>query len=144
MQEQNYKNHRRLVPLFHIVLGLLVFTTFVLSIINLVNQIKHNGSLLSPIILIGVTTAGILTAWYTRSFAATVQDRAIRAEENFRYFVRTGKALDPHLTMSQIIALRFAPDEEFDTLAKRAVTESLSNDQIKQAITHWRADNHRI
>ena len=48
-----------------------------------------------------------------RAFPLAVQDRAIRAEENLRYFSLTGKLLDKGLTMSQIIALRFADDNEF-------------------------------
>jgi len=78
-----------------------------------------------------------------RSFALKAQDRAIRAEENLRHFVLTGKMLDKNLTILQIIALRFAPEEEFATLTERAVKENLTNDQIKQAIKNWKADNHR-
>jgi hypothetical protein len=73
-----------------------------------------------------------------------VQDRAIRAEEKLRYFVLTGKPLDSRLRMGQIIALRFASDEELPTLARRAAEESLTPAQIKQAIQHWRADLRRV
>jgi len=46
--------------------------------------------------------------------------------------------------MQQIIALRFASDEEMVKLAKRAVDEALNNDEIKRAISNWRADHHRV
>ena len=81
--------------------------------------------------------------WYSRAFATTVQDRAIRAEENLRHFAVTGKLFDPRLTMGQIIALRFAPVEELLPLAKRAVEEKLSREDIKKSIKTWRADNYR-
>ena len=81
--------------------------------------------------------------WLMRAFPARVQDRAIRAEENLRHYVLTGKLLDPRLKVSQIIALRFADDEEFVELTKRAVEEGLTNDQIKKAIKKWKADHHR-
>jgi hypothetical protein len=42
-----------------------------------------------------------------------------------------------------IIALRFAPDEEFLALAGRAVDERLSREDIKKSIKTWRADNYR-
>jgi hypothetical protein len=58
--------------------------------------------------------------WYTRVFALRAQDRAIRAEENLRYFVLTGKLLPSNLRMGQIIALRFAPNEELIALVDRA------------------------
>jgi hypothetical protein len=78
-----------------------------------------------------------------RQFALKAQDRAIRAEENLRHFVMTGKLLDPRLTIRQIIGLRFASDEEFLELEKRAVEETLSEDDIKKAVKNWRADYYR-
>ena len=72
------------------------------------------------------------------------QDRAIRAEENLRHFAMTGKLLDSRLTIRQIIGLRFASDEEFILLAKKAVDENLSEDAIKRTIKVWRGDFHRV
>ena len=72
-----------------------------------------------------------------------VQDRAIRAEESLRYFILTGKPFDKKLQMNQIIALRFASDEEFELLVQKAVTENLSSIQIKQLIQNWRPDLDR-
>jgi hypothetical protein len=72
------------------------------------------------------------------------QDRAIRAEENLRHYVMTGKLLDPKLTVRQIIGLRFASDQEFVELAGRAVEENLSEDAIKKAVKNWRADTYRV
>jgi transcriptional/translational regulatory protein YebC/TACO1 len=45
--------------------------------------------------------------------------------------------------MGQIIALRFAPNEELIALVDRATKESLSAKDIKQAIQNWRPDYHR-
>lgn len=85
----------------------------------------------------------ILIFWYARVFALKAQDRAIRAEENFRHFILTGKPFDTKLRMGQIIALRFASDQEMPALAKKAVEENLSQKQIKESITNWRADYNR-
>ena len=94
--------------------------------------------------MILVSVVFIIYYIYTRAFALRAQDRAIRAEERLRHFQLTGQPLDPQLRMSQIIALRFASDAEFPVLAKKAVSENLSNRQIKQAINSWKADHYRV
>lgn len=81
--------------------------------------------------------------FYARIFALRAQDRAIRAEENFRHYLLTGKPLDKALQIRQIVALRFADDEELPELAVRAVKENLSQNAIKKAILKWKADHHR-
>jgi hypothetical protein len=86
----------------------------------------------------------LLVAAYTRLFPLKAQDRAIKAEENLRYFSMTGKLLPKELRVSQIIALRFASDEEFIALVERAVKENMKSKEIKQAIQHWRADHYRV
>ena len=107
MKEQNFKNHARLVPEFHILMLSITVTVIILSIINL-----FYGITLSSVMffLIGISS-GIGYA-KIRTFPIAVQDRAIRAEENLRYFTLTGKLFDRRLTTKQIIALRFASDEE--------------------------------
>jgi len=40
--------------------------------------------------------------------------------------------------------LRFASDEEFVALVDKAVTENLSEYDIKKAIKNWKADNERL
>jgi hypothetical protein len=85
----------------------------------------------------------VLMAWYLRTFALKAQDRAIRAEENFRYYLATGKVFPKELRMGQIIALRFASDDEFVALTAKTVAENLSNKQIKELIKNWKADHNR-
>lgn len=142
MAEQNFKNHARLVPMYHGVAFLLAFAGLIGSIINLCNH-HDAGNHYSAALLVVVFLVILLILWYARAFSLKAQDRAIRAEENFRHFIITGKPFDKKLTMAQIIGLRFASDEEFAELAKRAVDENLSQKQIKQAVKNWRADHHR-
>jgi hypothetical protein len=46
--------------------------------------------------------------------------------------------------MRQIIALRFAPNNEFVDLAHKAVQENMKASDIKKAIQNWKADNDRV
>ena len=138
MQEQNFKNHPRYVPEFHFVLLGIITTVVVLSVINIFKGV----SLLSVMFLL-IAISLFIAFFKIRRFPLAAQDRAIRAEENLRYFVLTGKLFDSSLTMSQIVALRFASDSELVGLTDKAVKEKLSNAAIKQAIQNWRADHHR-
>jgi Family of unknown function (DUF6526) len=142
MNNQNFKNHTRLVPMFHYVTFSLLLAVLVGGIVNLVNSAHEN--LYSASLLVVLTIAVIFTTFFARLFALKAQDRAIRAEENLRHFVLTGKLFDSRLRTSQIIALRFAPDEELLALAKRAVEENMDAKAIKMAIQNWKGDYHRV
>lgn len=64
-----------------------------------------------------------------------------------RYFELTGNsfsALEEKLKLSQIIALRFASDEELLALIDKTMKENLSNKDIKKAIKNWKADLMRV
>src|ERR1022692_875986 len=126
MKEQNFKNHSRYVPLFHFVMLGIVLTIIVLSVINI-----FSGITLSSIMFVLIAVSSLIGFLKIRRFPLAVQDRAIRAEENLRYFSLTGKLFDPRLTIEQVIALRFAPDNELVALADNAVKDNLSNKEIK-------------
>lgn len=143
MTEQNFKNHTRYVPMFHFVAFTAAVFPFVSSVIHFIKTIGDGSGRLHAAAMVSLTVAVILALWFARAFALKAQDRAIRAEERFRYYIATGKTLDSRLRMSQIIALRFAGDDEYVELAKRAVEENLSSKQIKEAIKNWKADNNR-
>ncbi len=136
---QNAKNHLRFFPPFH-------FFAIPLTVIGLglsIYQAIINPSLLCWLI----TLLFLLMAFanlFARTFSLKSQDRAIRTDEKLRYFILTGKPLPAALTSHQIIALRFASDEELVALAERAVGENLSSKEIKKTVLNWRADNYRI
>lgn len=142
MAEQHYKNHQQFVFTYHILTSLALIALLIGSIRNVIRSSAEN--LYSAWLLVLVSFILISLYIHSRAFALKAQDRAIRAEENLRHFVLTGKTLDSRLSMQQIIALRFASDEEFPSLAQRAVDGNLSNDAIKKHIKLWRADTHRV
>ncbi|QBP41093.1 DUF6526 family protein [Paenisporosarcina antarctica] len=144
MKSQDYKTHVRLHPLYHYVLLSLLLGTLIVSIINLVRSINSEDNVLQSILLLLMVASISITAILVRLYSMKIQDRAIRAEENLRHFVLTGKLLDPNLSNGQIIALRFADEKEFPTLSERAVKENLKPNEIKKAIVNWKADNNRV
>lgn len=144
MSQQNFKNHSRFVPL-HIAGYVIAGAILGMSVAKFWRSYSTGISgLLVPAILVLTAIVLIIALWYCRWFALRAQDKAIRAEENLRHFALTGKLLDSKLRMGQIVALRFAPDEEFISLAQRAVHENLGSRQIKQAIVNWKADYKRV
>ncbi len=142
MTEQNYKNHRRYVPAYHGITALLILAGLIGSIINFLRVPDENIYSASLLLIVFIVLCSLF--WFARRFALQAQDRAIRAEESLRHFILTGKPFDKQLRLGQIIALRFAADEEMPALAKRAVEEKLTQTQIKQAIQSWRVDYYRV
>ncbi len=143
MAEQSYKNHAQIVPLYHRVLFGLLLLILIGSVVNLTKSWGDSTRFYSASLIVALTIALVLTAFFARTFALRAQDRAIRAEEQLRHYVLTGKLLDPRLTMRQIVGLRFASNDEFVALAQRAADQGLTTDAIKQAVKQWRADLNR-
>ena len=141
---QNYSNHRQFVPMFHGVLFGILVLTLVGSVVNLAKSVGDHERLYSAALITVLVVCSLMLFIFCRTFALKAQDRAIRAEENLRHFVLTGKLLDPSLNIRQVIALRFAPDGEFVALAQRAAAQSMTPDAIKQAVKDWRADTYRV
>lgn len=142
MKEQNFKNHSRFVTGYHVVSTLLLCALLIGSIVNLVTSNHDNRYSASLLVL--STIVLLLIGFYTRTFALIAQDRVIKAEENLRYYLLTGKTLDAKLKVRQIIGLRFASDEEFPALVEKALKEKLSEKDIKKSIINWRPDYYRV
>lgn len=144
MSEQNYGNHSRYHVIHHFVIPIFIAALIGGSVINLKDALTKNESVYSASLICLVGPALLLMWMYYRSFALKAQDRAIRAEENFRHYILTGKPLDRRLRMGQIVALRFASDDELPALAKRTVDENLGGKAIKMSIKNWKEDNNRV
>jgi hypothetical protein len=139
--KQEYSNHRHAVPLYHFLTFAAMLALLVISIVYLF--MNWNSSLMLPFFLILLVLTLISVSFHCRSFALKAQDRAIRAEENLRYFILTGKRLNQDLSIKQIVALRFASDEEFVSLTAQAIEQNLKPDEIKKLVKNWRPDYHR-
>lgn len=144
MKEQNYSNHRRFVALFHGVAFPMIMLMIVSSVYYTIDAVGQGASMRLWLFFLIISIALLFVFFFARSFSLKAQDRAIRAEENFRHYILTGKPLDSRLTIRQIIGLRFASDEEFIELAKNAAEKGTSEEDIKKSIKNWKADNYRV
>jgi len=117
--------------------------TFIGAVVNLYHSIGNHDRLYSAALILVLVLCLMVTAVFARVLALKAQDRAIRAEENFRHYVLTGKPLDSKLSVRQIVALRFASDAELPQLASKAAQQDLKPDDIKRAVQNWRADLYR-
>jgi hypothetical protein len=141
--EQNFKNHSRFITAYHRVLALFLISGLIGSSVNLFESFGTDN-LYSASLLLLLFICCIMLYWFVRVFPLKAQDRAIRAEENFRHFILSGKPLPTGLRISQIVALRFASDEEFLELVQKALTENMTNKAIKLMIKNWKPDYHRV
>jgi predicted ABC-type exoprotein transport system permease subunit len=145
---QNYKNHTRYNKAFHFVMMPLLLLNFIFSFVLFFHHHHHHPH--HPYIAawwIVMSFVLILMAGNARTSALKVQDRVIRLEERMRLASLLPAAehtIIASLTTGQLIALRFASDDELPALAHRALAENLSRKQIKQAIVAWRPDHHRV
>lgn len=142
MAEQSFKNHSKYVPLYHFYGTVLLVCILIGSVINIVRSKPEN--VYSAWLILALSILSLLIAFFARSFALKAQDRAIRAEENFRHYLLTGKPFPEGIRLRQVIALRFASDDEFVQLTQEAVQEKLEPNAIKERIKVWKADYSRL
>jgi len=144
MAEQNYSNHTQIVTPFHKVLVPMAALIFIGSLVNLYQSLGDHSRLYSASLITAISVALLLASFLSRIFPLKAQDRAIRAEENLRHYVLTGKLLDSRLAPLQVVALRFASDAELPELARKAAEKNMSPKEIKVAIKTWRPDTYRV
>ena len=139
---QSYASHRKFVPGFH-------FVTFGILAINLGWRLWQAFRAFSFESALGAAVAAalVLLAWYARIFVLTVQDRVIRLEERLRVERLLPADLRDRcagLTKSQLIALRFASDEELPELVNAILDGSITGrEEIKKRVRNWRPDHLR-
>lgn len=143
MAAQNYSNHTKFAPSFHFV----SFPAAALVLAYFGNRLFDDPNLANGA-MVGLALVSLSALLHSRLFAMGVQDRVIRLEERLRLRDVLPDAYRPRiaeLTTAQLIALRFASDEELPPLVERVLAGEFANTkEIKQAVQHWRADHQRI
>jgi hypothetical protein len=141
-ETQSLKNHARLDPFFHI----FIFALYLLNLVYAGFHLYRQTSLSSGWYLV-LSMAAIVPIVKLRNYPLKVQDRVIRLEERLRLqslAPQQWHAQISRLNEGQLIALRFAGDDEVVELAKQALEHNLGRKQIKERIKNWRADDWRV
>lgn len=140
MAEQSFQNHAHR-PTQTLLAGVFAL----LALIFIILTMGFGRDWRDWAILMTVLAVFVLTS-ISRAYIVRLQDRIIMLEVKVRAAELLAAGQDAQLmklSSKQIVALRFASDEEFGALLDRAVRESLSPKDIKAAVKHWRADPHR-
>jgi Family of unknown function (DUF6526) len=142
---QSLKNHTRWNPPFHFFVLPMLLLNFIFMIYITVHewpryQHTHLWSIVMAVVF-------FLMAGLSRDSALKAQDRVIRAEERLRLHAllpAEDRAHINELSVQQLIALRFASDDELPALFRKTLTQNLEPKAIKQSIVNWRGDYHRV
>jgi hypothetical protein len=140
---QTFANHTRWQPPFHFFVAPVMLLNVFWAVIHFYKEPdRYNGW------WIVVSLALLVLTFMVRLNPLKAQDRIIRLEERLRYQTILSQALlakASALDEGQIIALRFAGDDELEELVSAVLAGKLkSNKEIKQAIKNWRGDTFRV
>jgi hypothetical protein len=140
MSEQSFQSHAH-----HPKAAYVTYVFAIVAIVFLIGQMFFGWQTANWAMLAlwgAVATLGGIIRWYI----VALQDRIIMLEMK----VRAAEVLPPgqdaqlsKLTVKQIVALRFASDDELGSLLDRAVRENLTPRDIKASIRTWRPDPYR-
>jgi hypothetical protein len=140
MAEQSFQRHAH-----HPRAAYVVYVFALIALVFLVGQIFFGWQTVNWTLMAlwgAVATLGGIIRWYI----VALQDRIIMLEMK----VRAAEVLAPgqdaqlsKLSVKQIVALRFASDDELGSLLERAVRENLPPRDIKASIRTWRPDLYR-
>ena len=96
--------------------------------------------------IVSLACAAAVLVSISRTYTTRLQDRLIMLEMKVRAAEVLPAGQDARLdelTPKQIVALRFASDDELGDLLERAIREKLPPREIKRAIKRWRPDTFR-
>ena len=140
---QNYENHVRRLPMLYIAIALVLAANVLWTL-----ALAWKWPRLMTFVQVPVALALLALLWPIRNAALTVQDRVIRLEERLRLTELLPADLRPRLrelSVGQLVALRFAGDEELPALVRQVLDENLTDrKEIKKRIRSWRADHLRV
>ena len=142
---QNFENHAKYFPLHHFVILPMALIFLIWTLVRMDFSTTESASDSIYALLLAITV--LLVYYLPRIYGIKNQNRIIRMEMRQRYFFLTGKTLyekENLLTSAQLIALRFAGDDELIDLMEKVIKENTTPKEIKKSIKNWMADHHRV
>ncbi|MHA8061629.1 DUF6526 family protein [Aquirufa beregesia] len=139
--KQDYDTHTRYYHLHHFIILPLAFFLLIWTVVITLEDIVNDWLYL----LVGVLF--VLISFIARIYANKNQDRIIRLEMRLRYYQLTQLPFTPKenlLSIRQIVALRFASDDELLALIDKAIIKNLKPKEIKKSIRDWQGDFMRV
>ncbi len=137
---QNFGNHARLYPPFHMFVAPILLLNIGWTIYHLIKTGLSFESVLGVLMALAL----FVLAFCARIFALTVQDRVIRLEMRLRLAEVLPVDLRsriPEFTVGQLVSMRFAADAELPALARKILDDKLDDRKaIKQLIKDWQGD----
>jgi hypothetical protein len=137
---QTFANHRRYDPLWHFVGAVIVLLGFIAAIVHAVRHPERNLNWIGVVYTFGV----LLCVARARTQTLRVQDRVIRLEMRLRLKDVLPAALAARigeLSVSQLVGLRFAGDDELAGLVERCLSGQLAGGEaVKKEIKNWQPD----
>ena len=142
-QAQTYKNHRRYYWPHHFIVQPILIAHFLFRVRDFLDDRSWDNGWVAL-----VAMALMMFAFTARAQALKAQNRSIRIEERLR-LARLMPAEEQskidELSMSQLVGLRFASDEEVVDLARRSLSGELkTGGAVKKSVKTWRPDYHRV
>lgn len=136
---QSYATHRRWFPLYHYFALPILLVNVAIAVAHLVRRpTPWNGWL----VVLALGLVGGLVA--SRASALVVQNRVIGLEMRLRLAASLPPELRARISeipLRQLIALRFAGDDELAGLVERCLRGELQTaDAVKRAVHDWRPD----
>jgi hypothetical protein len=138
-ETQNFENHAKFVPGFHIV----AFGILAINFFWRVYQVIHFPSGETAVDLL-LAIGFVMMLLYSRIFALAVQDRVIRLEMRLRMQHVLPTDLQSRIgdfSVNQLVSLRFASDQELPELARKVLEGKIEDRKtIKKMVKNWQPD----
>jgi Family of unknown function (DUF6526) len=147
---QNFGNHRRYVPGFHFVTSAILIFNVAWGIFRLYRAFRWSHPAFNKVddgVELLVAIGLCLLFLYIRNFPLAVQDRLIRHEMRTRLAAALPADLQARigeLSSGQLIAMRFAGDDEIVSLTREVLDKQIRDrNTIKKMIRNWQPDTMR-